>query len=129
MKIYSGDERIESEAQDSEPIEENEDEEDDDDEINEKAKELLMNKRKKYDLRREDTEVLSERFSPEELRTVSGIHKESEAILQRGDDSSTSETTSSLTGDTEKGKRQEQQLELWTKDNGLRRRNWKALFE
>ncbi len=67
-----------------------------------------------YDLRQENSEVLSERFSPEERTGLSGILEEAEAFLQRGDDSSTPETTSSLTGDAEKGKRQEQQLDCYS---------------
>lgn len=76
--ISSGDERVVTEAQEPEPIEQSEDEdEDDDDEINEEAQTLLMNKRKKYDLQREDTSVPEKE---EKEKIVAEIAQDSEQI-------------------------------------------------
>ena len=44
-----------------------------------------------YDLRSRNRQILSERFTPEELKTLSGSLKEAEALLQGRDESSVPE--------------------------------------
>lgn len=68
-----------------------------------------------YDLRSRNRQILSERFSHEELKGCYGRVEEAEGILQRGDASSVPETKTEKTGDKRLGKTQENLLEDWEK--------------
>ncbi|MCR4922280.1 MAG: hypothetical protein K5945_11340 [Bacteroidaceae bacterium] len=67
----------------------------------------------------ERRQILSERFTQEELRACTGILEETEALLQGGDESSVPEAKTEKTGDVELGRRQEDILESWAKENNL----------
>lgn len=67
----------------------------------------------------ERRQILSERFTQEELRACSGILEETEALLQRGDESSVPETKTEKTGDIKLGKKQETVLEDWAKKHNV----------
>ena len=64
-------------------------------------------------------QILTGRFSGEELKACSGIIEEAEAILQRGDDSSIPEESQTKYGREDVGKRQEQILEQFAKEKNI----------
>ena len=72
-----------------------------------------------YDLRSRNRQILSERFTPEELKTLSGSLEEAEALLQGRDESSVPEIKTEKTGDRELAERQETVLENWTKEKSF----------
>ena len=70
-------------------------------------------------LRQRNRQVLSERFSQEELDACTGIVEEAEALLQRGGNSSTPENSKDRWGNPALAKEQESILEKWAKDRGI----------
>ena len=72
-----------------------------------------------YDLRQGNRQVLSERFSPEELKGSYGSLEEAEAYLQRGSYSSVPEAQTEKTGNEDLGRQQESALEEWAKEKGI----------
>ena len=69
---------------------------------------LLKDKRinNRDDLQRRNRQVLSERFSPEELKGCNGILEDAEALLMRGNESPVPEKQKEITGNIEIGKKE-----------------------